>query len=325
MAKPLCDKEKILTRQDGIDVLMRPENAEHVSRLTKLLRRVHDMPKLMLRIKKVLATHKDWCKLVEAMAAALHIFEEISAFYNDAVYDMDRRFALGLLSPEDVRAVRTVYAALHLAIDVPATAASGEICILPEYSVELDELIATYDSLEGYLTEAAKSILQAMPLLNHVAVEYVPQIGYLAAIDMIDANFLNPADFKLVYKMDAKGFFKCHICYDLDDRIGDIKGHIADLKKKIILALEEGVVAAESSVVEVSLSIGVLDATLSLATVAIEMKCTRPEISLDPVLVVKNGRHPLSELAVDVFVPNDTYLTRDMNVAIITGYVDRSN
>lgn len=321
MARPLFNKDNILARQDGIQVLMRPENTDFVSKVMMLLRKIFDMPKLVLRIKKVAASHKEWCKLITAMGASLHLFEEISLFYNHAIHDLDKRFILDLIQAEDIKIISNAYATLNEAIDIENSLSTGDMVFAQGFSAQLDEMTELYDNLETHLTEAAKSILQVVPLLNQVAVEYVPQVGYLAAIDSTDADFLSAEDFKLVYEMGSRGFFKCNACYQLDDQLGDIKGNIADLKKNITLSLEEVLLEAESSIVGVSLSIGALDATLSLALVAIEMNFVRPDISQDSVLIIKNGRHPLSQLAVDTFVPNDSYLTADMNVALITGYV----
>jgi DNA mismatch repair protein MSH5 len=39
----------------------------------------------------------------------------------------------------------------------------------------------------------------------------------------------------------------------------------------------------------------------------------------EDVLAIKNGRHLLQEMTVDNFVPNDTLLTVQKNVALITG------
>jgi DNA mismatch repair protein MSH5 len=320
MSRPLCDKEKILSRQDGIEVLMRNENQDYVTNISKILKKVHDMPKLILRIKKVVASYKEWCNLLSALRAALQIFEEISAFSHHVTKDIDKRFIYGLFAPHDVQTLRNVFSALQAAIDIEASLNAGELVIVSGYSAELDKLSDIYNNLETFLTEAARSILESAPLLNHVAVEYVPQIGYLAAIGMEDTHFLNPEEFKLVYEMDQTGYFKCDRLYEMDDSIGDIKANISDLKNKILLVLEEIVLEAEGSVVEISAGIGTLDATLSLANVALSMNFVRPDISEESVVIIKNGRHPLSELTVDVFVPNDTYLTSEMNVALITGY-----
>lgn len=47
-----------------------------------------------------------------------------------------------------------------------------------------------YDKLDDALISTAKRVLEDAPLLQHVAVEYVPQIGYLIAIDSSDQHFL---------------------------------------------------------------------------------------------------------------------------------------
>ena len=48
----------------------------------------------------------------------------------------------------------------------------------------------TYDHLDDELTQIAKEILQQAPLLSHISVEYLPQIGYLIAIREEDQHFL---------------------------------------------------------------------------------------------------------------------------------------
>ena len=44
------------------------------------------------------------------------------------------------------------------------------------------------------------------------------------------------------------------------------------------------------------------------------------EIVDESVIIIKEGRHLLQELTVDgAFVPNDTYINTDKNIALITG------
>jgi DNA mismatch repair ATPase MutS len=51
---PFCDRRKILERQDGVAMAARADNIDFLSNITKYLRKIHDLPKLILRIKKVL-------------------------------------------------------------------------------------------------------------------------------------------------------------------------------------------------------------------------------------------------------------------------------
>jgi DNA mismatch repair ATPase MutS len=50
---PFCDRRKILERQDGVAMAARADNIDFLSSLAKYLRKIHDLPKLVLRIKKV--------------------------------------------------------------------------------------------------------------------------------------------------------------------------------------------------------------------------------------------------------------------------------
>lgn len=62
-----------------------------------------------------------------------------------------------------------------------------------------------------------------------------------------------------------------------------------------------------------------MDAIVSLGTIAFEYDFVKPEIVNENVIVIKNGRHPLQCISVPSFVPNDTYISPDKNIAVITG------
>jgi DNA mismatch repair protein MSH5 len=59
---------------------------------------------------------------------------------------------------------------------------------------------------------------------------------------------------------------------------------------------------------EVSEIIGELDCILSLATSARKYNYKRPVVTEEDMIEIRGGRHPLQELCVDVFIPNDTKL-----------------
>ena len=68
--------------------------------------------------------------------------------------------------------------------------------------------------------------------------------------------------------------------------------------------------------------ISILDVISSFAIVAEDMNYTKPEVDLDGIIDIKEGRHPVIEKMISTsnFVPNDTYLDKNSNrLAIITG------
>ena len=66
-----------------------------------------------------------------------------------------------------------------------------------------------------------------------------------------------------------------------------------------------------------------LDALLSLAVAAVRNHYVRPEITLDGILDIENGRHPVVEAGLrgdEQFIPNSTLMDTDENrMLIITG------
>ena len=232
-------------------------------------------------------------------------------------------------------------------------------------------------NLETHLTAAAHAVLEMAPLLPHVTVEYVHQVGYLVAVaephvqflqslgsapipDELDPGYesvLDPSaaphrptssrdEFQFVFKEDGIHYYKHDVVYALDDSLGDCHTLIEDKQKALMLGLEEQVLDHECELQQMSAAMAQLDAVISLGTVAqlfifplsliaavyicrcvafaagtisYEMKFVRPTIVEQHVVVIKNGRHPLQELVIDTFVPNDTYITETKNVALITG------
>ena len=111
----------------------------------------------------------------------------------------------------------------------------------------------------------------------------------------------------------------------MDDGIGDIKNTILDLQKTLLLQCEEEVLAAEVELRQLHNLLASLDAVCSLGIVAQENNFVRPQLTEDRHLVViKGGRHPLQTVACNraaggTFVPNDTFVTHEKHVALITG------
>lgn len=142
---------------------------------------------------------------------------------------------------------------------------------------------------------------------------------YFAQDDDIDRQSSSRNNFIFVFSQEQKFYFKHQIVYRLDQELGDLKSDTADLQRGIIIKLEEEILDAELLLMQISSLIGTFDAFLSLATMAIQCNMNQPQIAEDDVIVIKEGRHLLQELSVDNFVPNDTFITKEKNVAVITG------
>mmetsp|Transcript_25914 Transcript_25914/g.38374 ORF Transcript_25914/g.38374 Transcript_25914/m.38374 type:complete len:86 (+) Transcript_25914:252-509(+) len=78
---------------------------------------------------------------------------------------------------------------LAVALDFDASKVEGVLMLRSGYDQQLDALRHAYDTLDDVLTDTARRFLEASPLLRHVGIEYVPQIGYLVAVEAGDDPF----------------------------------------------------------------------------------------------------------------------------------------
>jgi DNA mismatch repair protein MutS len=97
---------------------------------------------------------------------------------------------------------------------------------------------------------------------------------------------------------------------------------VAELEYNLFSQLRDRIAAQVDRVQTVAEQVAELDAICSLAEVAVRNHYSKPEIDLSRTLDIRDGRHPVVEMAQKdaLFVPNDTFLNDgDDRVAIITG------
>lgn len=145
-----------------------------------------------------------------------------------------------------------------------------------------------------------------------------PVLDHLLA-DVSTTHVVEDDRFRFVFQQAGVHYFKHRIVEALDASVGDIKSDIADRQRVLLLQLEEILLDCESDLLQLSIALSTLDALISLGTLAVEQRLVAPEIVDQSVILIKAGRHLLQELTVDNFVPNDTYISPEKNVALISG------
>jgi DNA mismatch repair protein MutS len=109
---------------------------------------------------------------------------------------------------------------------------------------------------------------------------------------------------------------------ELENTLLNAKDRIAELEYTIFSQLRDRIAAQVARVQTAAAQVAELDAICSLAEVAVRNHYSMPEIDLSRTLDIRDGRHPVVEMAQKdaLFVPNDTFLNdADDRVAIITG------
>jgi DNA mismatch repair protein MSH5 len=114
------------------------------------------------------------------------------------------------------------------------------------------------------------------------------------------------ADYEFFFNTEEFVYWKNARMRQLDNELGDMHSAIADLESAIIRDVEAKLLKMKHELIVSSITIAELDCLISFATSASHFNLVRPTIVEEKVMSIKNGRHPLQALCVDLFVPNST-------------------
>ena len=333
MKSPFCDIPRIVTRQDGVEMVTRAENIDFTKSIVRQIMKSSDVSASILRIKRVTTAHNEWIKLYQSIEAGVNITRLVLDFLRDPnKADSDKRYLNFTFKGLPIDDIEMARCSLLQAMDIEATlqgfgaifeqSATGQhsVYIREGFDPALDNLRDIYLHLESILKNAASQTLNSVPILNSVSVQYVPQIGYLVIVRADESHKLDhQSEFTFAYTQDEFSYYKSSVTDQLDEEIGDIMANISDRQKAHLLRLENIILDNEEGLHHLSYIISNLDAIISLGSVASELGFVRPQMTEENILVIKGGRHVLQEMTVETFVKNDTLLTDDKNIALITG------
>ncbi|CAG9465108.1 unnamed protein product [Pedinophyceae sp. YPF-701] len=206
---------------------------------------------------------------------------------------------------------------------------------------ELDGLKGSYGMLGDVMTRVAEAEVRRVPetlaarrCAGQVwTCEYCPGTGYLMRVrgpipgqDVLD--YL--PDWQFVMQGPEEGgkpstFYYTAACAELDAEFGDVLNNIRDVERAVLSELVTRLSTESRPALEASAAaVGAVDAALALASAAQAHNLVRPEVVEDPVLKITNGRHLLSQIAVeqrgDPFVANDCHMDHAAGrVQVVTG------
>ncbi len=109
---------------------------------------------------------------------------------------------------------------------------------------------------------------------------------------------------------------------DAENTILGASDKIFALESEIFGEVREFVASKLAEVQRTAVAVASVDVLASFANVAVKNNYVKPDIAIDGIIDIRNGRHPVVELMLkdELFVPNDTYLDlTDNRMSIITG------
>lgn len=310
LERPLGRRAEIEARLSAVEELL--EDPSRLSAIAKALSLVPDLPRIAGRLSVGTGTPRDVAGLAEGILAASRVEPLLAGAESDLLRPGGEAWPGGF--PLDVaEEVRR-----RLVPEPPATARDGNL--VPDgVDAEVDEVRRLRRESASILAglEAEERAERGIPTLR---VKFNQVFGHVFEVPA-SARAKVPPDALKRQTLASTERYATPALVQVDEKLRTADARLAEREAELFAALVADVVAATPRLLSATAALGLLDALVSLSEVARSHGWCRPALSEEPVLEVTDGRHPVVEALRprEPFVPNDTSLSPESRVVILTG------
>ena len=309
LEQPLINPTKILNRLNAVEQFV--ENPVMLGEIKEVLNGIYDLERLMTRVMYKTASPRDLkslsltalklpllkeilrefdARLIAECESKISTLEAVSNLIENAIVDEP---------PVNVKDGGVIKDGFNEQLDGLRNIRSGgkdiieDICEREKEKTGIKNLKIGYNRVFGYYIEVTKSFY-----------DLVPQT-YIRKQTLANCERFITEELKVA-----------------ENTILGASDKIITLEQDIFTEIRDFVATQLRLVQETASAVAQIDVLCSFASVAVNNNYTKPEIAIDGIIDIKNGRHPVVELMQkdEVFVPNNTYLDLTGNrMAVITG------
>jgi len=320
ITRPLLDLEPLAERLSAVQALH--DDGPSRATLRGVLKQVGDLERLANRVLQGIVRPREMVALKVALEAVPRIREIVAALpCGGAVPETggsaDKRpYPFFADCWDDCQEVVDLIGRAILP-DAPARATEGGV-IAAGFSSELDQLTAAAREAKQWVANLEHRE-RARTGIKSLKVGYNKVFGYYIEVSKANLSHVPPDYVRKQTLVNAERF----IVPELKERESLILGaqeRAAELEADIYREVCAEVARHAERIVADARAVAHLDVYAALAEVAQRNRYVRPVLNRGDRLDIVGGRHPVVELMLDEpFTPNDTHLSDDELILIITG------
>ncbi len=307
--QPLISVSGIVYRQNAVEELF--ENNRMRTELQDAFAGINDLERITTRIVYGSANAKE-LRSLESTAARLPVIKQLLA-------DSSCRMLQDIYSRIDTLSEIRELIDRAIVEEPPFSVREGGM-IKDGYHGELDELRSILNGGKDYLARIQQDE-QERTGIKKLKIGYNRVFGYYIEVlnsfkDLVPDNYIRKQTLS-----NCERYITPEL-KELESKVLGAQERITKLEYELFCDIRNEIAEAQFRLRDTANAIASLDALCSLALVAQNNGYVRPEVNLGDIIDIKDGRHPVVENFLDgaPFVPNDTYLDSDENIAaIITG------
>ncbi|NMB53402.1 MAG: DNA mismatch repair protein MutS [Leptolinea sp.] len=307
VSKPLLDIPAIQKRQTCVTWFV--ENGLIRREFKEALRAISDLERLVNRVTAGTAQPRD----LTAIRANLHALPGLSSILNNP--DQAVQSILNELDhcPNEL-------ALLEEAIgDEPPATLQNTGVIRPGYSPELDNIIQSSRDAREWIANL-EQVERERTGIKNLKVGYNKVFGYYIEITHSHTGVVPDEYIRKQTLVNAERYITPEM-KEYETLVLNAEERIREVEGRIFREVCRTIASGGTKLIKTAQAIAELDVLSALAEIAVTNHYVCPQISVEPVLEIIDGRHPVVErtLIGDRFIPNDTVFDVGEVVRVITG------
>ncbi len=309
LEQPLINPARILNRLNAVEQFT--ENPVMLGEIKEVLNGVYDLERLMTRVMYKTASPRDLKSL------------SLTALKLPALKDLLRQFDAKLINDCESR-ISTLEAVSNLIenaiVDEPPVNVKDGGVIKDGFNEQLDGLRNIRSGGKDIIDDICEREKEKTGIKN-LKIGYNRVFGYYIEVTKSFYDLVPQTYIRKQTLANCERFITEELKVAENTILG-ASDKIITLEQEIFTEVRDFVATQLRLVQETASAVAEIDVLCSFASVAINNNYTKPEIAIDGVIDIKNGRHPVVELMQkdEMFVPNNTYLDLTSNrMAVITG------
>ena len=316
LESPLLNIDEIKKRQNAVDVLYKSNI--YRDELKEILKSVYDIERLISKVVGGSVNARELTSLKNSLMKLPQLKKLLEKISNETKDEYFTEFL------ETIDTLEDVYTLIDKAIveDAGVTIKEGGI-IKDGFSKQVDEYrMASSKGQEWLMELEAKEKERTGIKGKWLRIGYNRVFGYYIEVTNAYKNQV-PED-RYIRKQTLAGAerYVTEELKEIEEKILGAKEKLVDVEYDLFCKIREEVAQQVIRIQKTASIVSILDVLCSFATVAVNNKYVKAEITQDGVIDIKNGRHAVVEKALknEQFIPNDSYLNNESDrFLIITG------
>lgn len=297
LSNPLTDIAAINRRLDAVEELTR--DTMFCRDLREILAETYDLQRLTAKVATGRASPRDLGSLTRSLALLPKLKAKLAGRQSVLLQLLEADLDLNADIRVDIDATL---------VDEPPLLTTDGGMIRPGLNATLDELRDLARGGKEWIARYQAKESERLGLPN-LKVGFNKVFGYYLEVTAAQAAKI-PAEYIRKQTLKNQERFITPELKEYEDKVLRAEERAISLEQEVFAALRERVAAATSRLKQTADVLSEVDVLAALATLAVKQGYCRPELTDDPILDIREGRHPVLDklMPSGSFVPNDVRL-----------------